>query len=206
MKSVAREREPFAVCTKKARARAKKRAGREDVVVHAAAVNRERRPLLTPSAEAARDLVVAAASAVEFVFAVIPTRIVIESDGFHIQIDTLNRETGNPSTIDLRWDMPPLLSSREHALDWIYSCARDAWVHELNEALFVDGARRRELHSGTGQTIPPPDEVAKSALDSFKCQLAAFLSGSALVKPGVPQDDLAAFKVRLAAFLMRAAP
>lgn len=163
-------------------------------------------PAISPTAKAARDLVVAAARDVEFVFAAIPTRLVIAPDGFHIQIDTLNRETGDPSTIDLRWDMPPLLSSREHALDWIYSCARDAWVHELNEALFVDGARRRELHNGDGQTIPPPDEAARSALDSFKCQLAAFLSGSALVKPGTPQDDLATFKVRLAAFLMRGTP
>ena len=162
-----------------------------------------RRPRLSPAAKAARDLIVRAVRDIDFVHAAIPTKLVIETDGFHVQIDILDRETGEPCTIDLRWDLPPLLTSREHALDWIYACVRDAWVHELNEALFVDGFRRRELHNNRGQTIPPPDEAAKGELDSFKVQLAAFLSGSAPMTGG-PQSELDAFKVQLAAFLMGA--
>jgi len=164
-----------------------------------------RSPALPPAAQVARDLLVAATRDVDFVYPAVPTRLVIEPDGFHVQLDIFDRETGAPVAIDLRWDMPPLLISREHALDWIYSCVRDAWVHELNEALFVDGTRRRELHNDHGQTIPPPDEAARGELDSFKVQLAAFLSGTAPVSGG-PRSNLDTFKDQLAAFLMLGTP
>lgn len=94
-----------------------------------------------------------------------------------MHLDVSERETGKPVTLDLRWDLPPFLISRDHALDWIYDCVREAWVHELNEALFVDDVRRRDLHNSRGQTIRPPDEAARSELDAFKIQLAAFLMG-----------------------------
>jgi len=114
---------------------------------------------------------------ITFVHAAIATRIVVEPDGFHVHLDCAHRDTGVESTLDLRWDLPPLLLSREHALDWIYACIREAWVHELNEALFVDGARRRDLHNERGQTILPPDKAAGSAVDAFKLELATFLLG-----------------------------
>jgi hypothetical protein len=129
------------------------------------------------AAQEAADLVLQAVRSIDFVHAAIKTELLVEPDGFHVRLDVANRETGEPVTLDLRWNLPPFLISREHAIDWIYACVREAWVHELNEALFVDGARRRDLHNGSGQTIPPPDEAARCALDVFKMQLAAFLMG-----------------------------
>lgn len=123
------------------------------------------------------DLIMQAVRSIDFVHAAIKTKLLIEPDGLHAHLDVSDRDTGKPVTLDLRWDFPPLLTSREHAIDWIYACVRDAWVHELNEALFVDDVRRRDLHNSRGHTIPPPDEAAQSELDAFKMQLAAFLMG-----------------------------
>jgi hypothetical protein len=207
VRSTARAKKRPAAHTKKVRVdRAARQARREPIPPPHAVLLPEgatRQPRVTPAEKAARKLIVLAAHDVDFVHAAITTRLVIEPDGFHVQIDTANRETGDPCTIDLRWNMPPFLASREHALDWIYSCVRDAWVHELNEALFVDGIRRRELHTDHGKLIPPPDEAVRAELDSFKVQLATFLSAIAPVTGG-PQSDLEAFKMQLAAFLMRA--
>ncbi len=164
-----------------------------------------RKPALSPAAKIAHDLLVAATRDVDFVYPAVPTRLVIEPDGFHVQLDIFDRDTGTPVTIDLRDDLPTFLISREHALDWIYARVRDAWVHELNEALFVDGTRRRELHNARGQTIPPPDEAARSELDAFKVQLATFLSETAPVTGG-PRSNLDTFKDQLAAFLMLGTP
>jgi len=159
-------------------------------------------PPITEAAKLARELVEVTVNHVDFVNPAIPTRISVESDGFHVQIDTRDRKTGEPCMIDLRWDLPPILNDREHALDWIYACVREAWVHELNEALFVDGKRRRELHDDQGRTIAPPDEAARSELDTFKVKLARFLTQD---EPVYPQAlELSAFKKRLAAFLMGA--
>ena len=135
------------------------------------------RRLQRTAAEEIADLIIQAVRSVDFFHPAIKTELLVEPDGFHVHLDVLDRETGDPVTIDLRWDLPPFLTSREHALDWIYACVREAWVHELNEALFVDGVRRRDLHNGRGQTIPPPDEAARCELDAFKMQLAAFLMG-----------------------------
>jgi len=158
----------------------------------------------SPSAKAARDLIIQATQDISLVHPAIRTELAVKPAVFRVRLDILNRETGKPCTIDFTWPLPPLLSSREHALDWIYACVRDAWVHELNEALFVDGIRRHELHTDGGQVIPPPGEDARAGdLASFKVQLAAFLSGSAPVT-GRPQTDLDAFKVQFASFLMGA--
>lgn len=138
-------------------------------------------PALQPSAKKnAWNLLVSAASSITFVRTVLPTALAVEPDGFHVRLDVVDRDTGEEVTLAFRWDFPPLLLSREQALDWIYACVREAWVHELNEALFVDGKRRRDLHNASGQTISPPDdavEAAKRAVDAFKEQLCSLLEG-----------------------------
>lgn len=105
------------------------------------------------------NLALQAAESMQFVRPAIKTKVIVESDGLHVHLDTLERDTGDPITLDLRWDLPLFLASREHAVDWIYTHVRDSWVHELNEALFVQGARRQDLHNEEGQTILPPDET-----------------------------------------------
>jgi hypothetical protein len=132
-------------------------------------------PRLDPIAarQAARKLLLRTAREITFVNAALCTRLVVASDGLHVKLDTRHRDTGEEITVDLRWELPPLLLSREQALDWIYACVREAWVHELNEALFVSGVRRRDLHDGQGKTILPPD----NEVTVFKMQLAAFLMG-----------------------------
>lgn len=145
-------------------------------------------------------LVADAARSIDFVHAAIPTRLVVEADGLHVQIETVHRDSGEAVTIDLRSDVPTCLPSREFALDWIYSCVREAWVHELNEALFVDGARRRDLHNHRGQTIPPPEETDGGELVTFKAQLAKFLRQD-VRDPVLRGNTLDAFKMKLAEFL-----
>jgi|ERR1700751_2873026 len=110
------------------------------------------------------DLILEAVESIDFVNAAIKTEIHVEPDGFHVRLDIFDRETGDPGVLDLRWDLPPFFASREQALDWIYARVREAWVHELNEALFVDGTRRRDLHNARGQTITPPEETILSNL------------------------------------------
>ena len=110
------------------------------------------------SAQWTMNLALQAAESIDFVHAAIKTKVAIEPDGLHVHLDTPERDTGELITIDLRWDLPPFLASHEHAVDWIYTNVRDAWVHELNEALFVQGARRQDLHNEEGRTILPPDE------------------------------------------------
>lgn len=165
-------------------------AGRARSRVPSNAVSKRRtgsssRPRLSPgervTARVVRDLVAQVVRDVTFVRAAIETRIAVKSDGFHVYLDVAHRETGKKITLDLCWGLPPLLASRAHAVDWIYACVRDAWVHELNEALLVGGVLRHDLHDDLGRTIPPPDEggVARSEMDTFKVQLAAFLMGAA---------------------------
>lgn len=104
------------------------------------------------------DLLEQAVTRVSFVRSAINTAISLEADGFHVHLCTRHRDTNEEICIDLRWDFPRRLSSFDDAVDWIYSCVREAWVHELNEALFVDGTRRRDLHDEQGRTVMPPDE------------------------------------------------
>jgi hypothetical protein len=132
---------------------------------------------LSSTERAVRDLVALAVGDLSFAHPAIGTKVVLERDGLHVQLDSFERETGEASTVDIRTDLPPLLISRDHATDWIYGCVREAWVHELNEALFVDGARRHDLHNDRSQPIRPPDEAARHDLTAFKMQLAAFLMG-----------------------------
>jgi hypothetical protein len=140
------------------------------------------KPVFSSAAKAARFLVGRAVCSINFVHSAIPTRLIVKADGLHVQIDSFERETGDEVVVDLRYPLPPLLTDRDHAVDWIYAQVRDAWVHELNEALFVDGFRRRNLHDANGQTIPPPEDAARGELHTFKTQLAAFLMGT-----GTPQ-------------------
>jgi len=81
--------------------------------------------------------------------------------GLRITVSTRDRETGSPIGITFTHKLPPPSSlpflTSEIVIEWIYACIRDAWVHELNEALFVRGKRRRDLHDGKGKTIRPRD-------------------------------------------------
>jgi hypothetical protein len=97
---------------------------------------------------------------------------------FHVLINIVNLDNAETGTSDFSWKLPPILVSGEHAIEWIYGCVREAWVHELNEVFFVDGARRRDLHDAEGRTVVPPEEADRNELDAFKIQLAAFLMGA----------------------------
>jgi hypothetical protein len=105
---------------------------------------------------AARAFLLEVLRSVSFRRPAIPTIIALEADGFHVRLQTFQRETGESVTIDIRSTCPPILNSIDEALDWIYARVRDAWVHELNEALFVHGKRRRDLHHDDGALIPAP--------------------------------------------------
>lgn len=129
-------------------------------------------------AKDARNFLRRAAKEITLVRPAIPTTLVIEDEGILVTLAVNERDHGKPIGVEFRWAFPSYLTSREHALDWIYECLRVAWTHELNEALFVDGARRRELHDLQGRTIDPPGDALASSLDLFKRQLAAFLMGS----------------------------
>lgn len=109
-----------------------------------------------------------------------------KSGKFQVTIDIVDRKTGEPACAQFGWNLPVFLSSTEHAVDWIYQCVRETWVHELNEIFFVDGKRRRDLHDAEWFAILPPEEVAYHELSAFKIQLAAFLGnhwpGAALAR------------------------
>lgn len=137
----------------------------------------QKRQALTPSSKAARDLIVRAIGDISFVNSAIRTEIHVEPDGFHVRVDTYDRDSGEPVTADLRDDIPPFLLSRDHAIDWIYGRVRNAWVHELNEAMFVDGTRRRDLHDADGRTIAPPDEIVQGELDALRGKIIALAMG-----------------------------
>lgn len=90
-------------------------------------------------------------------------------------INIVNRETGEPGSAQFSDSLPPVLASVEHAIDWIYARVRNVWIHELNEVFLVDGKQRRDLHDDKGGTIYPPEDVSRNELAEFKLQLAAFL-------------------------------
>jgi len=72
----------------------------------------------------------------------------------HVTLVTRHRDSGAEIAIEFGDDIPLTISTPEEALDFVYDRARHAWVHELNEALHVDGKRRRDLHiEGTAATI-----------------------------------------------------
>ena len=97
---------------------------------------------------------------VKFLHAGIPTRIARRGSKFFVYLDTCNRDTGEPCVIRMSWTIPPATEATEEMwLDWIYWCVKYAWVHELNEAMHLDGKRRRDLHDETGRTIPPPGDA-----------------------------------------------
>jgi hypothetical protein len=81
---------------------------------------------------------------------------------FYVQLNSNDRETGEPAVISFISDVP-LLTSLKQAIDWIYARTRDAWIHELNEVFFVDGAQRYDLHDN-GCLVIPPDEAKRRQL------------------------------------------
>jgi hypothetical protein len=76
------------------------------------------------------------------------------SPRLYVRIETHHRDSGELISIQLGDDIPITITSREEATEFIYDRVRHAWIHELNEAMFVDGARRRDLHvPGTPSTV-----------------------------------------------------
>lgn len=58
-----------------------------------------------------------------------------------------------PVTLQVADDVPAEIETRAQAIAWIYDRVRAAWIHELNEALHLDGVRRRDLHWPDGKTV-----------------------------------------------------
>jgi len=106
-----------------------------------------------------------AADRVTFRHAGIPTFIGVtleeRSDGtleqrgrLCVTLMTRDRASGEEIAVQFGDDIPLTISTVEDAIDFVYDRARHAWVHELNEALHVDGERRRDLHiDGIAKTI-----------------------------------------------------
>ena len=103
-------------------------------------------PSTTDAAALVRELVGRAISRIRFTYAAIPTTLTFDEDRFAVDLVALDRETGESTTVRLLYWLPPVLASQDAAVEWIYRCVREGWVHELNEAIFVDGTRRRDLH------------------------------------------------------------
>lgn len=98
--------------------------------------------------------------AVSFPNAVAPTRLARWTSKFFVYVDTRDRDSGESRTVRFAWNIPASINaSRDMWIDWIRWCVKYAWVHELDEALFVDGKRRHDLHDGHGNTIPHPDDA-----------------------------------------------
>ena len=97
-------------------ARARKRPATRTKKVRDTRVEKLARHLSTPADKAVRDLIVQATRDITFVHAAIHTELIVQSDGFHVRIVTPHRETGDEITVDLHWDLPPYLLSREHAI------------------------------------------------------------------------------------------
>jgi hypothetical protein len=129
------------------------------------------------AAKHARELLALAAADIRFVNAAITTTLSVNPGGFYVYIDILERDTGAPTTFQARWDIPTTLLSREHATDWIYACVREAWIHELNEAMLVNGVRRRDLHEGEDKSKRPPEEIeaVQIEIEHIKTQIVGFL-------------------------------
>jgi hypothetical protein len=144
-----------------ARRRAKKRAGR-----------------ITSAGRTARALIKQATREISFAHPAIVTELAVKRGHLLVTISTPDRDTGKKVRLEFRWELPLFLFGPEHAVDWIYETVRHAWVHELNEALFVNGVRRRDLHDNQNRTLSPPDEAQRTAVDEFREQLAAFLMGA----------------------------
>ena len=99
---------------------------------------------------------------VSFVNSTIPTVVRYEDGKICVNLIITDRDTGvvgaaieftfNPAQPGIN------LTSKELAIEWIYQVVRYTWVHELNEAMYVNGRRRRDLHDGQGRAIPPPGE------------------------------------------------
>ena len=107
----------------------------------------------------ALEFLAVAVPSVSFVNATIPTRIWLGDDGkTHVSMDVIDRDTGKKAAVEFTWDPPPVLTSQAQAIEWIYEIVRYGWVHEINEAMHVDGKRWRDLHDVNGSALPPPGE------------------------------------------------
>jgi hypothetical protein len=109
----------------------------------------------------ARAVVARAIDSIALVHPAIDTAIALGSDDrLEICIRVPERDTGEEVEfcfyLEVPWIALSRTPSRDEVVDWIYDRLRDAWVHELNEALHVDGARRRDLHDERGRALTLP--------------------------------------------------
>lgn len=115
----------------------------------------------------------AALATVSFLFMALPTRVDFlmaarvrrRGPRLRVTINTLDRDTGDPIQLGMYWSIPPSLPTNEHAIDWIYACVRETWVHELNEAFHMNEGRRRDLHFDNGSSRPPPPDLVDPWFD-----------------------------------------
>jgi hypothetical protein len=115
----------------------------------------------------AQDQLLVARAIARISFAACPLHTEIKIDRRRNRLRIILRvnahETGELLCLELS-RIIPLLASVDQAIDWIYACTREAWVHELNEVLLLDGTRRHDLHDSSGHAIMPPDEAARGRL------------------------------------------
>jgi hypothetical protein len=115
--------------------------------------------------ERTHDLLTRAVAEVSFVNVALPTRLRL-SRGDHeddtglkgrtrlyVIVATLERDSGEEVEAQFGDDAPVAIETYQQAVDFVYERVRSAWIHELNEAMFVDGVRRRNLHQDNGSTI-----------------------------------------------------
>jgi len=98
---------------------------------------------------------------ISFVNATIPTSLSMTQKQLRVLISTRHRHNGDPMTLQAGWNFPREgISTREHAISWVVACVRETWVHELHEAIFVNGTRRNDLHvPGTVSIRQPPQDL-----------------------------------------------
>lgn len=77
-----------------------------------------------------------------------PIKLTTHSDGVGpvlcITVTVRHRITGEPLALEHRRAVPDGVE----LLDWIHTCLRDVFVHELDEAFHFNGVRVREPHPG----------------------------------------------------------
>jgi len=117
---------------------------------------------------------------VTLVHPAIKTNLSVDRHGLHIALTVKHRDTGKLCQVQFTWQVPSYVLSHDDAVDWIYDCVRDTWVHELNEALHVRRDRRFVPHDANGEIRVPPDENSRREVERFKRQLANFLLRSKL--------------------------
>jgi len=102
---------------------------------------------------------VALVHSISFSNAPIPTKLTLSANALRVWLDVRDRQDGSQIRVRLGFYLPAQFPPREVAIEWIYACVQHAWVHELEECFFVDGARRRDMHDERGNTKSPPNDL-----------------------------------------------